>query len=195
MVDVGREASIKGPIPTIAELIKKDPSLGVVKALAKVEEEKKARVLNEEVKQQAQAWMQANLGGAQQAAAMGAGAHNPMPALTRPARELFVGNLPPGTLAPQLSAFVAAAMGQMGLLRAGPGNPCTNAWLSPDARFAFVEFRSVEEATAALALNNLPIGAGAGGGQQLRVGRPKEYQPSFLALVRSADWCAVVCFD
>ncbi len=185
VVDVGRETAIRGPVPTIAELIKKDPSLGIAKAMEKLQQEKQVRAGLEQVKSQAQALMQANLTGAQQAAEqaaqMGASADNPSPALTKPARELFIGNLPPGTQGPQVSAFVAAAMAQMSLIKAGPGSPVINTWLSPDARFAFVEFRSVEEATAALALNNLAVGGGA---TQLKVGRPKEYQPSYLALVR-----------
>jgi splicing factor U2AF subunit len=51
-----------------------------------------------------------------------------------------------------------------------PGEPILSAWISTDAHYAFVEFRSAEEANNGFQLNNISIL-----GQPLRVGRPKTY--------------------
>ena len=67
-------------------------------------------------------------------------------------RELYVGNLPPGMLAPQLQEFLGAAIQQLNL-NTTPGNPIINAWLSGDGHYAFVEFRTVEETDATLQMN------------------------------------------
>ena len=45
-----------------------------------------------------------------------------------------------------------------------------SAWISNDGHYAFVEFRSIEEAKAGYALNNVSVL-----GQPLRVGRPRTY--------------------
>lgn len=60
-----------------------------------------------------------------------------------------------------------AAMRQLGASK--DQNSVVNVWISPDAHYAFVEFRSVEEATFALnQLNGYQVG-----GYVLRLGRTK----------------------
>lgn len=93
-------------------------------------------------------------------------------AATKPQRELYVGNLPPGVTVPQLTDFLNAAMKQLGL--ATSQSTVISAWVSGDGHYAFTEFRTVEETNAALTyLNGLQIGA-----YQLRVGRPKSFGPN-----------------
>jgi DNA-directed RNA polymerase subunit H (RpoH/RPB5) len=101
--------------------------------------------------------------------------------LTKPHRELYVGNLPPGTTGPQLVAFLNQHLTQSGMVvgtggpmavggplaRAGPVITCR---ISGGSQFGFAEFRSVEETVLALSLGALALGA-----LQLRFGRPKAF--------------------
>jgi splicing factor U2AF subunit len=52
-----------------------------------------------------------------------------------------------------------------------PGDQVLSAWISTDGHYAFVEFRSAEEASNGFLLNNISIL-----GQPLKVGRPKTWQ-------------------
>jgi splicing factor U2AF subunit len=54
------------------------------------------------------------------------------------------------------------------------GDPVLSAWISTDGHYAFVEFRSAEEANNGFQLNNISIL-----GQPLKVGRPKTYNGAF----------------
>lgn len=90
-------------------------------------------------------------------------------ASTKPARELYVGGLPPGVPPTQLQEFISAAMQQMNL-NTQPGSSVLNTWLSSDNHYAFCEFRTVEEANNGMMLNGVNFL-----GQALRVGRPKNY--------------------
>lgn len=88
---------------------------------------------------------------------------------SKPHREIYVGNLPPGISVPQLAEFINAALKQMGFNK--DGNSVVTAWVSPDGHFAFAEVKTVEEANAALIhLNGIQIGM-----YSLKVGRPKGY--------------------
>lgn len=81
----------------------------------------------------------------------------------------YVGNLPPGITVPQLAEFLNSAMKQLGLAK--DLSSVITAWVSPDGHYAFVELRSVEEATAALTyLNGVQVGV-----YSLKIGRPKGY--------------------
>ena len=51
-----------------------------------------------------------------------------------------------------------------------PGDPVLSAWISTDGHYAFVEFRSAEEANNGFLFKNISIL-----GQPLKVGRPKTY--------------------
>jgi hypothetical protein len=65
----------------------------------------------------------------------------PNAAVTKPARELYIGGIPQGISALALQQ----ALGQLYLQLSGnaaAGNPIVTAWLSADQSYAFVEFRS-----------------------------------------------------
>lgn len=53
-----------------------------------------------------------------------------------------------------------------------PGDSIVSAWISPDGvgHYAFIEFRTAQEATNGTALNNASLF-----GYQLKLGRPKQY--------------------
>ncbi|KUF94123.1 hypothetical protein AM588_10008893 [Phytophthora nicotianae] len=87
----------------------------------------------------------------------------------KPARELYVGNLPPNVTGPQLQEFLSTIIQQVGLTTQ-PGNPIINTWTSTDGHFAFCEMRSVEECNLALLLNQLSLL-----GQPLKFGRPRSF--------------------
>jgi splicing factor U2AF 65 kDa subunit len=89
---------------------------------------------------------------------------------TKLMREIYIGNMPPGTTASQLTDFINTTMTKMKLNIPSPfGGPVASVWISTDGHYAFVEMRTVEEASSAL--NHL--GGMSIGGFQLRVGRPK----------------------
>ena len=95
------------------------------------------------------------------------------PQLTRPARRLYVGNLPVGFgLNEQiLSEFFSQCCRGLGIKTL---NPVLSVWLNVDQTFGFIEFRSVQDATLALTLfEGLTLG-----GRQLRFGRPADYAPA-----------------
>lgn len=87
-------------------------------------------------------------------------------------RKLYVGNLPAGVTQSQLVDLLNTALINK-RLNSYTGNPVLSAWISQDGHYAFVEFRSIEEANKAFSLNNYPIL-----GQNLKVGRPKTYTGS-----------------
>ncbi|GLD96483.1 hypothetical protein PINS_up021132 [Pythium insidiosum] len=87
----------------------------------------------------------------------------------KPARELYVGNLPPSINGPQLQQFLGTIIQEVGL-NIQPGNPIITTWISTDGHFAFCEMRSIEECNLALLLNQLPLL-----GQPLKFGRPKSF--------------------
>ena len=92
-------------------------------------------------------------------------------------RELYIGNLPSGITNQQLIDLLNTTIEKMNLstnvIPTQPGNPVIAAWISNDGDYAFIEFRSVEEARAGRALNNVCVL-----GQPLRVGKPKAYAGS-----------------
>lgn len=106
----------------------------------------------------------------------------------KPARELYVGNLPPNVTGPQLQEFLGTIIQQVGLC-AQPGNPILNTWISTDGHFAFCEMRSVEECNLALLLNQLSLL-----GQPLKFGRPRSFMgpPQPIPVVSSRTQTALV---
>lgn len=82
-------------------------------------------------------------------------------------RELFVGNVPPGTSEALLMQFLNGAMRRVGLC--GPtDSPIISC--RTNAKFAFVECGSLDAASVALNLNGIPFL-----GSSLRVSRPSKY--------------------
>jgi splicing factor U2AF subunit len=89
---------------------------------------------------------------------------------TKIARELYIGNMPENCTDMGLVQFFNEELTKRGWSNSTMlGNPCMVARLN--GRFAFVEFRSVEETDMALQLNGAMYN-----GCSLRVGRPRAYQ-------------------
>nr|CCA13927.1 splicing factor U2af large subunit putative [Albugo laibachii Nc14] len=106
----------------------------------------------------------------------------------KPARELYVGNLPATITGPQLQEFLGTIIQQVGL-STQPGNPILSVWISTDGHFAFCEMRSVEECNLALLLNQLPLL-----GQPLKFGRPRSFMgpPQPMPIVSARTQTALV---
>jgi splicing factor U2AF subunit len=94
------------------------------------------------------------------------------PEVTRQARRLYVGNLPPasqGLTERQLLDFFTLACAAVGITTP---LPVLSVWLAPEGTYCFIELRGVADAAhAVVALNGLVLF-----GRQLRVLRPAEYQ-------------------
>jgi splicing factor U2AF subunit len=82
-------------------------------------------------------------------------------------RELFIGNTNSEMTESGLVKFLGESMAYVELTEQ-PGNPIVSCQMNE--KFAFVEFRSASEASAALNLNNIPFM-----GSHLRVKRPSKY--------------------
>lgn len=95
---------------------------------------------------------------------MGGMGNDPM---TKKSRELYIGNLPDGVPEAQLQSFLNAALLQAAM-NGQPGMPITSCRCN--GRFAFAEFRTAEEASAAMSLNGIILV-----GHALNVGRPSAY--------------------
>jgi hypothetical protein len=99
----------------------------------------------------------------------------------KPARELYVGNLPPGCTVAQLMHFLNAALKNLGIC--GEQGCVVGAWINENGHFAFVEFRTIEESNQALiyipGLQMMP-------GQPLKAGRPKTMGPGGPPLTAEA---------
>ena len=89
----------------------------------------------------------------------------------KPARELYIGNLPPGVTIPQLTQFLNTTLKNLGVCdEKGTVMSC---WINEGGHFAFVEFRTIEESNSAMIyLSGMQIGQ-----FQLKVGRPKTMGP------------------
>lgn len=84
-------------------------------------------------------------------------------------RKLYIGNIPPNIDTSTLVKLINHALKDLKATIAD-GDPVVSAWISPDGHYAFVEFRSVDEANNGFKLNNICIQ-----NQPLKVGRPKTY--------------------
>ena len=86
-------------------------------------------------------------------------------------KKLYIGNLPNGMTPPSLVKMLNIALLTLKPEDFAPGEPVISSWVSPDGHYAFVEFRTAEEATKGFILNGFKIM-----GIPLKVGRPKTYQ-------------------
>jgi splicing factor U2AF subunit len=91
--------------------------------------------------------------------------------MTRQARRLYIGNIPFGVTEELMIDYFNDKMITSRLLSA-PGNPVLAVQINMDKNFAFVEFRSVEETTNAMAFDGINFQ-----GQSLKIRRPKDYAP------------------
>lgn len=87
-------------------------------------------------------------------------------------RKLYLGNLPPNITSQQLMDMLNGALKKMEINTEIEGDSIVSAWISPDGvgHYAFVQFRSAQEATNGLTLNGASLF-----GYQLKLGRPKQY--------------------
>ncbi|CAN9505948.1 unnamed protein product [Ophioblennius macclurei] len=91
--------------------------------------------------------------------------------MTRQARRLYVGNIPFGVTEESMADFFNAQMRLAGLSQA-PSNPVLAVQINQDKNFAFLEFRSVDETTQAMAFDGIVFQ-----GQSLKIRRPHDYRP------------------
>ncbi|XP_006893799.1 PREDICTED: splicing factor U2AF 65 kDa subunit-like [Elephantulus edwardii] len=91
--------------------------------------------------------------------------------MTRQARRLYVGNVPFDISEEAMMDFFNAQM-RLGGLTQAPGNPVLAVQISQDKNFAFLEFRSVDETTQAMAFDGIIFQ-----GQSLKIRRPHDYRP------------------
>ncbi|KAL0962414.1 hypothetical protein UPYG_G00339730 [Umbra pygmaea] len=91
--------------------------------------------------------------------------------MTRQARRLYVGNIPFGITEEAMMDFFNAQM-RLGGLTQALGNPVLAVQINQDKNFAFLEFRSVDETTQAMAFDGIIFQ-----GQSLKIRRPHDYQP------------------
>ncbi|CAK8693064.1 splicing factor U2AF 50 kDa subunit-like [Clavelina lepadiformis] len=101
--------------------------------------------------------------------------------MTRQARRLYVGNIPFGVTEDAMMEFFNNQMRISGLAQA-PGDPILAVQINLDKNFAFLEFRSVDETSQALAFDGINFM-----NQALKIRRPSDYKP----LPGSADQPAV----
>lgn len=95
---------------------------------------------------------------------------------TRHARRIYVGGLPPLANEQTIATFFSHIMAAIGGNTAGPGDAVVNVYINHEKKFAFVEMRSVEEASNAMALNGILFE-----GLPVRVRRPTDYNPTLAA--------------
>lgn len=89
---------------------------------------------------------------------------------SRQAKRLYIGNLPPNVSPFDLLNFMNAQFLASGIYAANPGAPVVDASVAHDGAYAFIELRTPQEATMAMAFDGLVFQ-----GQALRVRRPKDY--------------------
>ena len=74
---------------------------------------------------------------------------------TRHARRIYVGGVPPTGNEQSIATFFSHALAAIGGNTAGPGNSVVNVYINREKNFSFVEFRTVEETSNAMALDGI----------------------------------------
>ncbi|XP_008786117.1 splicing factor U2af large subunit B-like isoform X2 [Phoenix dactylifera] len=95
---------------------------------------------------------------------------------TRHARRVYVGGLSATANEQSVGAFFNQVMAAIGGNTAGPGDAVVNVYINHEKMFAFVEMRSVEEASNAMALDGIIFE-----GAPVKVRRPTDYNPALAA--------------
>ncbi|XP_026400592.1 splicing factor U2af large subunit B-like isoform X3 [Papaver somniferum] len=95
---------------------------------------------------------------------------------TRHARRVYVGGLSSMANEQSVATFFSQVMEAVGGNTAGPGEAVVNVYINHEKKFAFVEMRSVEEASNAMALDGIIFE-----GAPVKVRRPSDYNPSLAA--------------
>ncbi|KAL5537865.1 hypothetical protein UlMin_046210 [Ulmus minor] len=95
---------------------------------------------------------------------------------TRHARRVYVGGLPPLANEQAIATFFSHVMAAIGGNSSGSGDAVVNVYINHEKKFAFVEMRTVEEASNAMALDGIIFE-----GVAVRVRRPTDYNPALAA--------------
>ncbi|KAK9824357.1 hypothetical protein WJX72_009674 [[Myrmecia] bisecta] len=104
------------------------------------------------------------------------GIQPPSQQATRHARRVYVGGLPPTGNEQNIATFFSNALAAVGGTTAGPGPCVVNVYINYEKKFAFVEFRTVEETSNAMALDGIMFE-----GVSVRVRRPNDYNPAMAS--------------
>jgi hypothetical protein len=103
-----------------------------------------------------------------------------VPQQTRHARRLYIGHLPPNVTEQELHVFFRAAILQALVEKPKEGeDPVLSVYINHERRFCFLEFKTVEMATACLALDGIDIH----GKGKVKVKRPNDYNPAMAPKV------------
>ncbi|KAI0258707.1 hypothetical protein BC834DRAFT_910251 [Gloeopeniophorella convolvens] len=92
------------------------------------------------------------------------------PNLSRQSRRLYIGSITPDINETNLADFFNNKMTEMKIGTGAPGNPVLAVQCNYEKNYAFVEFRSAEDATAAMAFDGIMFLSGP-----LKIRRPKDY--------------------
>ncbi|KZT10083.1 uncharacterized protein LAESUDRAFT_645827 [Laetiporus sulphureus 93-53] len=92
------------------------------------------------------------------------------PNLSRQSRRLYIGSITPDINEQNLAEFFNSKMKEMNIGTGAPGNPVLAVQCNYEKNYAFVEFRSAEDATAAMAFDGIIFLNGP-----LKIRRPKDY--------------------
>ncbi|KAF9005919.1 hypothetical protein BDQ17DRAFT_1239571, partial [Cyathus striatus] len=92
------------------------------------------------------------------------------PNLSRQSRRLYIGSITPEVNEQNLADFFNSKMNEMNIGTGAPGNPVLAVQCNYEKNYAFVEFRSAEDATAAMAFDGIIFINGP-----LKIRRPKDY--------------------
>ncbi|KAL0569321.1 hypothetical protein V5O48_012654 [Marasmius crinis-equi] len=92
------------------------------------------------------------------------------PNLSRQSRRLYIGSITPEVNEQNLAEFFNQKMAEMNIGTGAPGNPVLAVQCNYEKNYAFVEFRSAEDATSAMAFDGIIFINGP-----LKIRRPKDY--------------------
>ena len=101
---------------------------------------------------------------------------------TRHARRIYIGGLPPNSRENEVGAFISNALAAVGGTTAGPGASVINVYVNHEKNFAFLELRTVEETSNAMALDGVMYE-----GVAVRIRRPADYNASAAAHLGPSD--------
>merc|ERR1712224_892850 len=107
---------------------------------------------------------------------VGVSPSGPVSQKTRHARRSYIGNLPDGCTDNEIRDFFTGALTAIGGVTM-PGEPVLSIYINRDKKFAFIEFRSVEECSNCMAFEGI-----LWRGSQLRIRRPNDYNPAAASL-------------
>eukprot|EP00934_Nitzschia_sp_Nitz4_P007961 Nitzschia sp. Nitz4//scaffold3_size479765//303088//305038//NITZ4_000125-RA/size479765-augustus-gene-1.608-mRNA-1//-1//CDS//3329550833//7951//frame0 len=102
-----------------------------------------------------------------------------VPQQTRHARRLYIGNLPPNVTEQELHVFFRTAIQQALVEQATEEDPILSVYINHERRFCFLEFKTVEMATACMELDGIDIH----GKGKVKVKRPNDYNPTMAPKV------------